>query len=425
MNLKKMLPISILGAMLLMNGCGGGSTSSNNASKTQENKIASAKKVLQELRTEAISIVDYNNSAEPGYLDSEALKINNALGECSQNSLKLSSKIIKYLENDDNVTNESWDDGSVFSRECNKQGNIITCSYEHKKDNNTYSGNYQFNKFKSPDELEIGESLHYEFHGTVPINDYKTRQTYDLNSTITKTGNGIEYLLKNTSIENNNTKLGISDLNVTKINDDNGAHHLELNTISLNGQCKNYKTEGVFNLQNYVENDNQLGWFPKNINFSGSLKNNATQGEISASVDVSLENIKTITEYDDKAVNISVNGTLQMPERPKLTIALSYKNSIDELDKYHNYGAKYSYDDTHINIDSIMDKENKNGEITINSKVGITFKVIILDGKLVEGDGDNETGSIVTYNGELIGTLEYRNKVVIVKYSDGTFESIP
>ncbi len=440
---KKILSlVAVTGVLLSINGCSGRSNppSNNNEPKTKNEKIDLAKKTLNELRSQVISVVDYNKTGKSGYLDNEGKNLGDALDKCSLDAKSIPYMISRYTYgNEDNIT-ENWDDGSIFKRTCTISNDIKKCTYEHKKDGKSYNGIITFPKGLSEDfstnkdELATGEWYgHINFTGTSPASndnafDYSTEQEYDLNFTREKTDYGESFILNNASIENNGTKLAVKDLNVSayytnNINEE-GSYY-KYNSITLDGKCGNYETTGTLKALNYINNTNQSKWLPEEVTFDGSLKNSATSGEISGLVDIVFKNAKTVTRDEDMEVSINVNGTLAVPERPKMDIALNYSNSVDKPDTYNNYTADYSYDKTAINIQSIMDKNNKNGNITIKSNNGITFKIIILDGDLVEGDAKRKDGSIVTYKGELIGTLEYRNKVIVVKYLDGSFESIP
>ena len=438
---KKILSLGItVGALLAINGCGGGGSSEPDAqpartSLTQSQQIELSQTTLGELRTQLISIVDYNDSGTPGYLDNEAENLGNALENCSLDAQNVSEMLIKYMETDDNVTNESWDDGSTFSRICTTQDGIEECTYEHKKDDKIYTGIFKYPKDSDDINMSNFEELHLTFHGTAPTREYSAIQTYDLNVTMTKTDTGADIVLSNISLENTNTntKLGISDLSISTFYqneiDDSDAY-FKFNSITLNGQCSNYIAMGTLRTTDYVQNTVLLAgenenWLPSKLSFEGSLTNTATRGKISGLVNVELKNATTITQDADSEVDVNVDGTLAVPERPEMDLALTYNNSVTTEATYHHFTANYSYDAFTINTIGVMDKEGDNGEITITASNGIAFKIIVSGGDLVEGNADSKEGSIVTYNGALIGTLEYREEVVVVKYLDGSFESLP
>ncbi len=426
----------VIGALLIMNGCGGGSSNNDGSSGgtilTQSQQIDVASATLDDLRAQALSLVDYNGSGTPGYLDTEALNIGNALESCSLDAQNLSEMLMKYMEDDSNVTNEAWDDGSTFSRTCNTENDIETCTYEHTKGDAEYAGTFKYPQDSDDINLSNFEELTIEFHGTAPVEDYSASQTYDLNVTMTKTDTGADIVLHNISLNNSNTNVGISDLSVSAFYQDelDESTYFKLNTITLNGQCSNYTTIGTLTTTDYVQNAALLegeneNWLPSKLSFEGSLSNTTTQGSISGLVNVELKNATTVTHDSDPELDVSVNGTLAVPERPEMNLALTYNNAVETQSTYHNFTSSYSYDDFSISTVGAMDKEGENGEITITANNGIAFKIVVVEGDLVEGDADSGTGSVVTYNGSLIGTLEYREEVVIVKYLDGSFESIP
>ena len=435
---KKLLSSGlVMGAILVMNGCGGGSSNSGDnpggGALSQSQQIALSQTTLGELRTQALSIVDYNDSGEPGYLDTEALNIGTVLESCSLDAQNVSEMLIQYMETDTNVTNENWDDGSTFSRTCTIQNDTEECTYEHKKDDQIYTGTFKYPKDSNDINMSNFEELYLEFHGTVPTREYSATQTYDLNVTMIKTDMGADITLNNISLENTNTKVGISGLSISTFYqneiDENNAY-FKLNSITLNGQCSNYTAIGTLSTTDYVQNATLLegsneNWLPSKLSFEGNLTNTTTHGRISGVVNVELKNATTITQDGDPEVNVNVDGTLAVPERPEMNLALTYNNAVATEATYHHFTANYSYDAITINTIGVMDKEGDNGKITIAANNGIAFKIVVSGGDLVEGNTDTAEGSIVTYNGTLIGTLEYREAVVVVKYLDGSFESLP
>jgi len=440
----------IMAALLVMNGCGGGgssSTSSTGTPLTQDQQIELAQTTLGELRTQTISIVDYNDSGTPGYLDNEALNLGNALESCSLNTEytaqllgNMTSYLFDMIENNNvHQVNDYTENGADWHEDVNCTIETRTCTYDITKDGvSTYTGSVVLPNYSADTNISTLTTLYAEFHGDVPTLDESGNldgsQVFDLNLTITKTDTGADIEFTNISLAENSTLVGISAMSVSTVfdivDDSIDFKNAKLNSVTFNGQCSNYTVIGTLRTTDYVQNAALLegeneNWLPSKLSFEGSLTNTTTDGRISGLVNVELKNATTITKDGESEVDVSVNGTLAIPARPEMNLGLTYSNAVATEATYHNFTASYSYDAFTINTVGVMDKEGDNGEITITANNGIEFKIIIVGGDIVEGNADNETGSIVTYNGTLIATLEYREELVIVKYLDGSFESLP
>ena len=114
-------------------------------------------------------------------------------------------------------------------------------------------------------------------------------------------------------------------------------------------------------------------------------------------------------------MNVTLNGKLQMPESPEMLMSLSYENNAT-----HNMlGASYTYETTVINAEGVFDVDMMNGDVSITTHTGINADLKVTDATIVYGDE-----STVTKDGLLIGTFEDREGLPVVKYTDGSFESI-
>jgi hypothetical protein len=93
---------------------------------------------------------------------------------------------------------------------------------------------------------------------------------------------------------------------------------------------------------------------------------------------------------------------------------MSYQN-------YHKLTFYYNYDKTAISGIVSFDKNRKYGTINLSSgNSGVAMKVVVINGKITYG-----SRSQVTRNGKVVGELQERENVPVIKYIDGSFESLP
>ena len=117
-------------------------------------------------------------------------------------------------------------------------------------------------------------------------------------------------------------------------------------------------------------------------------------------------------------VNVTLNGKLQMPERPEMLMTLIFENSVTQ----NILGASYTYDTTVINAQGVFDTSMNNGDVVITTHTGLRADIKISDASddiIVYGGV-----STVTKDGLLIGNFEDREGLPVIKYTDGSFESI-
>jgi len=187
------------------------------------------------------------------------------------------------------------------------------------------------------------------------------------------------------------------------------------------------------NIDTWKYTDDKIGnsgYIPKKLSFEGSLKNTKTNGELSGKVNIELVNAATINlvdndnAEDDTQLKVNVNGKLLMPQRPETLVNIAYEMKVDDAHK-HSITASYTHDSTLLSVNGSLDKVGKNGQLTFTNESGAKADFILNNDKLVNGDASHETGSLVTKNGKVIATIETRNdNIAIIKYLDGTFETI-
>ena len=172
------------------------------------------------------------------------------------------------------------------------------------------------------------------------------------------------------------------------------------------------------------------GYIPKKIAFEGSLKNTKTNGEISGNIDVELTNAKIINLVDNDnlgdeiLLKVDVSGKLLIPNRPETLVNIGYETKADNATK-HSMTGSYSHDTTLLTVAGALDKAGDNGQLTFTNATGVQAQFILNNDVFVNGNAINSTGSLVTKGGKVIATIESRNdNIIIIKYLDGSFESI-
>jgi len=186
----------------------------------------------------------------------------------------------------------------------------------------------------------------------------------------------------------------------------------------------------------YVWNDTDeaignSGNIPKKVAFEGSLKNTKTNGELSGTVNIELLNAQTldlttdISETNEPALKVDLSGKLLMPQRPETLLNLSYETKVNDDAHRHSVTGSYSYDTTLITVAGSVGKTGKNANLVFTNGSGITADFILANDTFVNGNVANSTGSLVKKDGKVVATIEERNDdVIIIKYLDGSFESI-
>ena len=160
------------------------------------------------------------------------------------------------------------------------------------------------------------------------------------------------------------------------------------------------------------------GYIPNDITFRGTLLNRDTNASLEDStVSVRWFNAASINLKDmgEKFYNIDIDAMLIRPEFPETHFLVNYtKNKNNYL-----IDATYDYENTHLDIESVFDKTKENGHMNITSDNGIEADITIRNKKIVYG-----TSTMSAY-GLHMGTFEDRKGTAVVKFVDGSFESLP
>ncbi len=501
--------------------------------------IEETKALFTELRTQAMSVVDYNNSETPGFLDTEALSMEEALNGVTLNVQYMGDVLNVLTENIGNayeedlshITGSLMDGNRGFALEKTAPG---AWSYNIVEGTTTWSGTIAFPEILMSDEvvaqLYTFTTLTITVDGTVPL-DYiavteegiTDSQSFKGTFSVTKTVSGADisldgevasngtsltltnataalayeesqenedgetepvlnyFKLNNLTVQgvvggytidgslvvnsyaqnaglakkggiyeetksefgvyfycNNGSQINISDVtfnyngttyqpsgysfNDFWFNDINEEIQYNdiLSNLNYNGSCVGGDTVNVNVSHSWTDTDGKIansGWLPDDITFTGSLsrENASIEGTLNAKwLNAATMDIESDTEMP--LVEVKVEGKLQMPDRPEMLTTFTFVNSEKDI----TIGASYAYDYTRITIAALFDTNMANGDIEITTPSGLRADIKITDGNLVT-DGT----STVSKDGVNIGTLEERFNVPVIKYTDGSFESLP
>lgn len=191
------------------------------------------------------------------------------------------------------------------------------------------------------------------------------------------------------------------------------------NNIDYTATCTDTTETPNMYLDSWSYSETKLansGWLPNDITFEGAIAR--TGASLEGTLNATWLNATTMNlDSDDTPyLDVSFNGKLQMPESPEMLLTLTFENSATA----NLIGATYTYDTTVITANATFDEDMENGEVSITTHTGINATVKVEDGEIMM-DGT----STLTKDGALVGRLEERQNVPVIKYVDGSFESLP
>ena len=274
----------------------------------------------------------------------------------------------------------------------------------------TIDGTLNVNKYAQNDKLKAKGGIHKEYTSGFDINFECDNDTTPTVNNVVFSYNGESY----TPSENSDSYYRFEGIHANINHDD------ILKNLDYNASCDNDGNLSI-DSHNWHNSDKEVansGWLPSDITFKGIIaKDNAS---LEGTINAKWLNVKTIdvdkAKNKDRFVNVKFDGKLQMPERPKMLTTLTFENNATN----NVVGASYSYDKTLINLSGTFDTDMDNGNATITTQNGLRTVLKVKDGEVVT-DGSTK----VTKDGEKLGSLEERDGVPVIKYIDGSFESLP
>ncbi len=497
--------------------------------------IAEAKALFRELRTQAMSVVDYDESGTPGFLDTES----EAMEQTLEKSVLDIGQIGRTLGEVVGAIGEAIeDDMTQYSEEILDDTKTVTVKKRAKgswdytiKENGTekWQGTIVFPEEIAADDaieqLYTDGTLKITVDGTVPLGEDKKgaedSQSFKGEVTLAKNAKGADLSISG-MVASNGTSIELKTATATlgyvkgEGEEDEGEpdfHFIKLHKVVLQGKVGAYTIDGSIVVNSYVENSHlkERGFFenrkessfevsfycrnnmpmtPKNVTFeyeghtyqpswhysvyrfdeiegelayrditdnihyepngcpegdngivevndfdtdsdkkvgnSGWLPNDITLegaiGRTGASLRGTLNakwlNAATMDPSNDQAkafVKVDFEGRLKMPERPEMLTTINFESGAQS----NKFDASYTYDSTVIKLLGKFDSEMEKGTVDITSHTGIKATLVFDDGLKTDGT------SKVTKDGKVIGSLEEREDAPVIKYLDGSFESLP
>ena len=433
--------------------------------------IEVSKAFFNELRAQAMSIVDYQESGTPGFLDTEAQSIGAALEDVSINVGTASEIAVNHVTKvldliDQNKTNETYTKTEPDRTISYSKVSNLVWNYEINVSGETTASGTITLPSENPDDLSLKTytgTLTAKFDGIVPLEFENSvangHQRLKADISMTKQDYGSDVAINNVSLASETASVAMKDLKLKAYYDFDGDEvvmdHVIFDTVTLDANATPYNFSGTLSVPQYVQNgsikDNGFmvegsssgaipvpdqrqprdtdsadegfynsGYLPKKIVFDGSITNSSNHGYIKGKVTVDWLNAQAMNlngSSNAKAVvDVSVTGKIKAPERPEMMINLGFTNPSNRS----NLRFVYAYDNTIINGTGAFDKEGENGTITLTTLNGLKATIKVVNGDVVYG-----TQSNVTKDGTKIGELQDKAGVPVIKYTDGTFESLP
>jgi len=170
----------------------------------------------------------------------------------------------------------------------------------------------------------------------------------------------------------------------------------------------------------YTWDDEEMynsGWVPSKVTFSGKVaRENAS---IDGTLVAEWSNAATmdITEESEEELvgSVSFDGKLQMPDRPELLASLHLEDEIKDGVVVNHITGSYSHDTIAVTLEATLDEALEEGTVLFSTQTGMELNMLLSE--------EEEAGEL-TKDGKLIGTLEERSEAPVIKYIDGTFESL-
>jgi len=421
--------------------------SNNDGSVTQDEAISYAKGMFKDLRTSTLALVDYETAQKSGTVDVEVVgfgEVVNEFGVKFDTAAIYKSAVLNVIFDAIELGKiENFDiigDGAGMNIKVSKTS-ATTWSYQFGKDN-LYKGSVTVPTDMPQNYLEsnLYVQLSFKFDGTLPayrysdvvnskeINEIGIQSLKGDLSVINSSGL-IKTILTNGVLQSDNQILTVTKM-VTQSKTLSGGEYAKLEEVVFNGTIKHYQVDARIDIPSYAINSNIIengGYMPEQIVFNGYILNTQNQTKMNAQIVANWKDVKLVTQatLDDEGydplLKLNINGTIKVANQAENIVNFEFENFTDGSQKAKIY---YTGDGMVANATlSFTSQEQDNGTVIVTNNLGIKGSFTLHNGLVVVGD-INGNGSIVTKDGTLIGVVDYREGVLIVKYTDGSFESL-
>jgi hypothetical protein len=409
--------------------------------------VEMAKEFFRELRKQAHDIADDSKSNSiASILDTKAKDLSDSFENALINTLDAKAAgdtlilIVNHATNESDEVSKTIDDKKVV--EITK--NNSTYNYTIKEDASAkYSGEVTLPENLENLDAKNFDSLVLKIDGDFPTTGDKSVK---LNTDITlkKTNDGASLVIKEISSSIDKELYKLSDINIDTAYSTTSEGEVEFKSVKLtssNLEVKNakYSITGTLAIPTYVTNSSiaskgfmekleededddgdiyNSGLLPAKASFKGVIKSLNNDTTLDGTLNLEFLNAKTIdltSEDQIPSVKTKFSGTIKVADHKELSTTLNYNNQNDK----NSFDLTYSYDSIVVNGKGSFDKDMENGAIDFSNQNGINAKLTIKNGEVVYGKD-----SSVTKDGKVIGELQDRKDAPIIKYIDGTIESL-
>ncbi len=419
--------------------------------KEEDPKIQSAKDMLKDMREEVISIKNYKDPNNPSVYDKELknfhkISQNNVFPNVSYigSFVQRMTDTIKRLEEEglketkEEFSRENGDENFtlVIKKETQEPLNYASWDYMILGGDQNYSGSFTYIP-KNEENQTFKNAKAYSFFGSLPLsnkNSLKEKSKdaeYFKGKAVRFDNNESSYYLvlsatMETDTDNNKSVYEIKDSKylvttkkeVQKDVSDIKSVKAQFAVISIS--IPTYEINGMFKFSDYQKNrfyKKNGSIAPSSIKFSGTIKGKTTQSEFKGDLMMKIKNFvkSDLTKKNPLLYEYKIAGELNLPQHDPILLT-GYFDEI-EKNRYYNeisytFGAK-----TIFTSGELLKDEYFKWDLTIRNQEAITMHVV--------GNEKGEFKGDVEVDNEKVGKFEKLNGIPIVRFKDGTFESIP
>ncbi len=410
--------------------------------------IKAAKEMLADMRGEVLSIKNYKDPDKPSVYDIELknfkkveeehlipevsyvgsffLKVTDMIKE-SEESGKEEIVSSFYREND------SKELKLIVRREVEEPKNYESWDYVAVSEDGNYTGLFTYVP-ENEDEPSLKRAKTYKFSGVLPVFDenklkegMKNEEYFEGEASRFYRDDDSYYLALSAVIksENENGEEIVYNIKDSKLavysslDDVTDIQRAEPEFIVAEADLKDYKIKGIFTFSDFKKSslDKNGGYLPEISKFEGTLNALETNSSFKGDLEIRLKDIENVSSKEKRPLSeIKLAGELFIPDHEKILVTL-YSDELQK-DKFYNE-VSYTFGNKTIFLSGDTERKDKvlNWDLAIRNQNGVVMHVIGNERGDFEGD--------VKRNGKLVGTFETLNSIPIVRYKDGTFESIP
>ncbi|NPA81266.1 MAG: hypothetical protein GXO31_01525 [Epsilonproteobacteria bacterium] len=419
-------------------------------STNEDPNIKEAKDMLSHIRQEVLSIKNYKDPNNPSVYDKELENFKKVesknvfpnatyIGSFVQ---KITDLIKKSEEENLNEIKEEFyreNDPNAFSltlkKETQEPRNYESWDYVLQRDDLNYTGTFTYIP-QDEQNASFKNAKAYSFFGSLPLNDKnllkeRSKDLEEFKGKATRFDNNETsyYLILSARIktesDNNQSVYTIKDSKYLVLkkdpNDISSIKSVRPQFIVLELSISQYLLKGTFRFYDYKTNNTfkRNGHeLPSLTKFTGRFQTQKTDTKFNGDLQLKIKNFDQIDfDKDEKLLyEAKMAGEFYLPQRDKILLTI-YSDEISN----NKYYTEVTYTSNNKSLfasgDITKNQDYFSWDITIRNEKAISMHVI--------GDEKGDFRGEVTKNNEIIGKFEKLNDLPIVRFKDGTFESIP